>query len=139
MKILAYTSPARGHLYPLVPILDQLASRGHGIAVRTLASEVKLMQDRGFDAAPIDSVIEKLEHTDHLGRTPPARLKLAMRTFCARANHELDDMRGAIAVERPDALLVDCMTWGAAAVAEQWGGAWAQWFPYPLPITSRDL
>ena len=40
MKILAYTSPARGHLYPLVPILDELAGRGHRIAVRTLASEV---------------------------------------------------------------------------------------------------
>lgn len=28
MKVLAYTSPARGHLYPLVPILDELAGRG---------------------------------------------------------------------------------------------------------------
>jgi Arc/MetJ-type ribon-helix-helix transcriptional regulator len=27
MKILAYTSPARGHLYPLVPGLDELARR----------------------------------------------------------------------------------------------------------------
>lgn len=23
-RVLAYTSPARGHLYPLVPILDEL-------------------------------------------------------------------------------------------------------------------
>ncbi len=44
MKVLAYTSPARGHLYPLVPILDELARRGHAIAIRTLASEVPLMQ-----------------------------------------------------------------------------------------------
>ena len=53
MKILAYTSPARGHLYPIVPILDELARRGHAIAVRTLASQVGLMAERGFDAAPI--------------------------------------------------------------------------------------
>ncbi|MEA2226167.1 MAG: hypothetical protein QOE67_1449, partial [Solirubrobacteraceae bacterium] len=53
MKILAYTSPARGHLFPLVPILDELARRGHSIALRTLSSEVGLMTDRGFDAAPI--------------------------------------------------------------------------------------
>ena len=53
MKILAYTSPARGHLYPLVPILDELAGRRSRIAVRTLASEVELMSDRQFDAAPI--------------------------------------------------------------------------------------
>ena len=35
-RILAYTSPARGHLYPLTPILDELRGRGHDIAVRTL-------------------------------------------------------------------------------------------------------
>ena len=37
-RVLAYTSPARGHLYPLVQILDELAARGHEIAIRTLAS-----------------------------------------------------------------------------------------------------
>ncbi len=31
------------------------------------------------------------------------------------------------------------MSWGAAAVAERWGGPWAQWFPYPLPVSSRDV
>ncbi len=54
-RVLAYTSPARGHLYPLVPILDELAGRGHEIAIRTLASQVPLMRDRGFAAAPISS------------------------------------------------------------------------------------
>jgi UDP:flavonoid glycosyltransferase YjiC (YdhE family) len=37
-RVLAYTSPARGHLYPLTPILDELQSRGHEISVRTLAA-----------------------------------------------------------------------------------------------------
>ena len=41
-RILAYTSPARGHLYPVTPILDELHRRGHEIAVRTLGSEVEL-------------------------------------------------------------------------------------------------
>ena len=27
-RVLAYTSPARGHLYPLVPILDVLRDAG---------------------------------------------------------------------------------------------------------------
>jgi MGT family glycosyltransferase len=31
------------------------------------------------------------------------------------------------------------MTWGATAVAEKWGGPWAQWFPFPLAMTSRDV
>ena len=28
-RLLAYTSPARGHLYPVVPILAELGGRGH--------------------------------------------------------------------------------------------------------------
>lgn len=139
MKILAYTSPARGHLYPLVPILDELAAREHSIAVRTLASQVPLMAGRGFDAAPILPAIEAIEHDDYQGRTPQAKLKRAMATFAARAPHEIQDLRRAIEEESPDALLVDCMTWGASAVAESWGGPWAQWFPFPLPLPSRDV
>jgi MGT family glycosyltransferase len=61
-----------------------------------------------------------------------------MATFGRRAEHEVADMRSAIETERPDAILVDAMTLGASAVAEAWGGPWAQWFPYPLPLSSRD-
>jgi MGT family glycosyltransferase len=139
VKILAYTSPARGHLYPLVPILDELAGRGHHVALRTLASQVPLMADRGFDAAPISCAIEAIEHDDYRGRTPTARLKRGLATFAARAPYEVQDLRDAIATERPDALLVDTATWGAGAAAEAWGGPWAQWFPYPLPLSSPDV
>ena len=59
-RILAYTSPGRSHLFPLTPILDELHGRGHEIVLRTLASQVALMQTRGFDAAPIDASIEAL-------------------------------------------------------------------------------
>jgi MGT family glycosyltransferase len=139
MKILAYTTPARGHLYPLVPILDELAERGHRIAIRTLAAEVGLMANRGFDAAPIDPAIEALVHDDYLARNPPARLKRGMAIFGARSSHEVKDLRNAIDEHRPDALLIDCMAWGASAEAEQGPRPWAQWCPYPLPLTSRDV
>ena len=56
-RILVYTTPAQGHLFPVTPIIDELHSRGHNIALRTLASEVPLMRERGFDAAPIDRTI----------------------------------------------------------------------------------
>lgn len=139
MKILAYTSPARGHLFPLVPILDELARRGHAIAVRTLSSQVALCEQRGFAAAPIAAEIEAIEHDDYLARTPPAKIKRAGAVFGARAQREVEDLRGALDAEEPDALLVDCMTWGAAAVADAWGGPWSQWFPYPLPVPSPDV
>ena len=47
-RILAYTTPARGHLYPLTSILLELQTRGHDIRVRTLASAVAAMRDLGF-------------------------------------------------------------------------------------------
>jgi hypothetical protein len=40
-RILAYTTPARGHLFPLTPVLDELGRRGHRIALRTLASRCR--------------------------------------------------------------------------------------------------
>ena len=84
-RILAYTSPARGHLYPLVPILDELARRGHQIAVRTLASQVPLLQARGFAAAPISEQIESLPHDDFQARTPQAKLKRGVAKFAERS------------------------------------------------------
>jgi MGT family glycosyltransferase len=137
-RVLAYTSPARGHLFPVTPILDELRRRGHEIALRTLTSQVELMRSRGFDAAPIDAAIERIAHDDYRARTPLGAQKLAMRVFCRRAEHEAPDLRRAIAETQPDVLFVDIAAWGAMAVAEAWGGPWASWCPYPLPLPSRD-
>jgi UDP:flavonoid glycosyltransferase YjiC (YdhE family) len=137
-RILAYTSPARGHLFPLVPILDELRQRGHQIALRTLASQTPLMRARGFDAAPINGQIEALEVEDWRARNPRVALRLALGIFGARAEHDAPDLQRAIAEERPDALLVDINTWGGLAAAEAWGGPWATYSPFPLPLSSPD-
>ena len=137
-RILAYTSPARGHLFPLVPLLDELHARGHAISVRTLASEVELLRDRGFDADPISPQIESIHHDDWRARTAQGALKRSVATFAARAEHEIPDLERAIEAARPDLLLIDVQTWGAAAAAEAGELPWAMWCPYPLPIPSPD-
>jgi MGT family glycosyltransferase len=137
-RVLAYTSPARGHLFPVTPILDELRARGHHVALRTLASQVDLMRTRGFDAAPVAAQIERIPHDDYRGRTPLQAQKRALRVLCRRAEAEVGDLRAAIAEVDPDLVLVDIGTWGAMAAAEAWGGRWASWCPYPLPIPSRD-
>lgn len=136
-RILAYTSPARGHLYPLAPILDELRSRGHQIVLRTLSSEVELMRSRGFDCEPLDPVVEA-GHDDYLARTPQGALKRALRTFARRAEADLPATRAAIEEAAPDALLVDVNTWGAQAAAAASGLPWATWCPFPLPLSSPD-
>ena len=54
MKVLAYTSPAHGHLYPVVPILSALAARGHQVSVCTLADELGRLAQIGIEGSPID-------------------------------------------------------------------------------------
>ena len=137
-RYLVYTSPARGHLYPIVQTLEELRRRGHEVAVRTLASEVELLRNLGFGAEAIDPAIERREIDDWRARTPIGALQAGLRGFFERARYDGPDLRRAIEEERPDALLVDINAWGAMAAAEMGGLPWASWCPYFLPVPSRD-
>ncbi len=138
-RILAYTSPARGHLFPVTPILDELQKRGHEIALRTLASQVPLMRERGFDVEPINGRVEEVLLEDWRGRNARQGLALVAEVLGSRAAYDAVDLRDAIALECPDMVLVDINSWGALAEAERWGGPWAIVCPYPLPLRSRDV
>jgi MGT family glycosyltransferase len=137
-RYLVYTSPARGHLYPVVPTLEELRRRGHEVVVRTLASEVGLLRGLGFEAESIDPAIERKEHADWQARTPIGALQDNLNVFFERARHDGPDLRRAVEEERPDVLLVDINTWGAGAAAESSGMPWATWCAYFLPTPSRD-
>ncbi len=138
-RILAYTSPARGHLYPVVPILLELRERGHEIHVMTLASEVPALRALGVDAQAIAPEVEARELDDWQGRGTHQRLVRSVQTFAARAPHDASDLRAAIQAQAPDLVLVDINAWGAMAAAEQWGGSWAVFCPYPLTLSSTDV
>lgn len=137
-RILAYTSPARGHLFPVSAILEELRARGHDVVLRTLATEVPRMRERGFDAAAIDPGIEAIEHTDWQTKGSVAGLQRAVGVFARRAALDAPDLRAAIDAVRPDAVIVDINAWGAMATAEAWGGPWATFCPYPLAVASAD-
>jgi len=136
--ILAYTSPGRSHLFPLTPVLDELHARGHRVVLRTLASELEMMRARGFDAAPIDPRVEAIGLDDWRARNPLQSALMDARTFTARAAHDFPDLARAIAATEPAALLVDINSWGALMAAEAWGGPWAAFCPYPLPLPSGE-
>ena len=87
-RYLVYTSPARGHLYPVVPTLEELRRRGHEVVVRTLASEVGLLRGLGFEAESIDPAIERKEHADWRARTPIGALQDNLQVFFERARHD---------------------------------------------------
>jgi MGT family glycosyltransferase len=137
-RILAYTSPARGHLYPVVPILDELRRRGHEIHVRTLSTEVDRLAARGFHAQPIDERIEAIEHDDWKATGARASLAASTAVFVARAPLDAADLRAAIDTVDPDVLLLDINAWGAVAVPGGAGRPWAAVAPYLVPISSPD-
>lgn len=62
--MLAYTSPAIGHLFPFCALLGELAARGHEIHVRTLESAVERCRRVGFAAQRVDPRIEALQSED---------------------------------------------------------------------------
>ena len=137
-KYLAYTSPARGHLYPIVDTLIELRRRGHEVAVRTIAAEVQRMERLGFSATAIAPEIEAIEPDDYLARTPVGANTRILKTFARRGEHEIGDLQRAIAEVEPDALLIDVNCQGAATVAEAGQRPWAMWTPYFMPLPSRD-
>jgi len=137
-RILAYTSPAHGHLFPVVAVLRELQRRGHRVALRTLAAEVEAMRSLGFDAAPLAAEVEAWPIDDWQARTQLGKGVRALRLLGSRAPYEVPDLLGAIEEERSDALLVDVLSWGARSAAEAWGGPWACFSPPFLPLASRN-
>ena len=130
-KVLTYTSPSRGHLFPVVPIMRELARRGHDVAVRTMARHVDELVAMGLDSAPLAAEIEAIRLDDWQAASPQEAQMLAFDAFGRRAPHEVADLRAAIAAEQPDVLLVDIMSVGGVAMAEASGLPWASWLPYP--------
>ena len=136
-RILAYTSPARGHLFPVLGLADQLVRRGHDIEIVTLADAVADVRAKGLSARPMDPHIEQREMDDWKASTSLGALKRSVAAFADRAPLEIADLQAAIDDFGPDALIVDTNTWGAQAVAEASGLPWAVFQPYftPLPGT----
>lgn len=134
--ILAYTSPARGHLFPMTPLLLELRDRGHQVHVRTLESETELLRGLGLTAEPLDRRIEAETMNDYAARGPKRALAAAAAVFAARGRYDAPDLAAAIAAVRPDACIMDINSWGAGFAAEAWGGPWASFSPYTPALDS---
>jgi MGT family glycosyltransferase len=137
--ILAYTSPALGHLLPMSALLSELSRRGHEVHVRTLAGGVGLAETLGFAAAAIDPRIEAIELDDWRAPNPRAALQVGVAAFGRRATHEITDLSRAMSAVEPDAVLVDVNCWGAQSQAAASGVRWASFLPYPPPLRSAGV
>jgi MGT family glycosyltransferase len=137
-KMLVFTSPARGHLYPIMGPATELARRGHEVHVVTLASEVELVRSQGLHAEALAPAIEAREMDDYNAKNPMQALALGLTAFGDRAPHDRVDLAYAIDRVDPDVLIVDTNSWGALATAEASGLPWCIFQPYFSPLPSRD-
>jgi MGT family glycosyltransferase len=138
-KILAYQTPAMGHLFPTSVLLTELRDRGHDIALRTLAAGVEIGRDMGFATEAVDPRIEAMPLDDWKATNPKAALQRALAVFAGRAEYEVGDLRKAIVDESPDVVIVDANCWGAAAVAEASGLPWVSFYAFLPYLRSRGV
>lgn len=134
---LAYVEPVAGRLYPLVPALQELARRGHRVAVRTGPAGADLLRSVGIPAGLLAPGLRSFEPRDWRAHTRFGALVAALDDFGARAALQAPDLLQAVEAERPDVVVVDETSWGAAAAAERSGLPWAFSVPSPLPLPSR--
>lgn len=137
--VLAYTSPARGHLFPVVPVLLELAARGCDVRVRTLQGHVEQLCALGLRTAPLHPDVEAVANDDWTAKGVRQSQSRAMAAFGRRAPHEVADLRGALGDTGADLLLVDSMAFGAMAAAEAPGLPWASWLPYPAWVPRQGV
>jgi MGT family glycosyltransferase len=138
-KILAYQTPAMGHLFPISVLLTELRNRGHDVTLRTLAAGVEAGIGMGFDTAPVDPRIEAMPLDDAGATNPDEALSKVIGVFARRARYEIPDLTEAIDDVRPDVLIVDPNCWGAYAAAEASGLPWASFWAFLPYLRSRGV
>lgn len=137
-KVLAYNTPAMGHLFPTSVLLSELRDRGHDIALRTLFTGVPMAREWGFATEAVDPRIEAMPLDDADATGPEDALRRAFGTFGRRAEHEVDDLRKAIDETAPDVLVVDANCWGANAAAEASGLPWLSFWAFLPYLRSKS-
>ena len=137
--ILAYGSPALGHLFPLAALLSELVERGHDVHLHTMSGGVSDMRAAGIHAEPVDPRIEAIIGEDWMARNALDVLKISIDVLCRRAVLEVEDLRAAIDRVRPDAMIVDANCWGAISVADALEVPWMVFSPFTPYLRSAGV
>jgi UDP:flavonoid glycosyltransferase YjiC (YdhE family) len=137
--ILAYTSPATGHTFPLVAGLRALQDRGHRVRLVTDPALVDTLRAAGLEVEPLDPRILEVQVTDYQVEKDSERLAVGLGQLMARGPFEIEDLRRHVDELRPDVLLVDVNAHGALCAAEASGLPWALTQPSLLPMPGPGI
>jgi UDP:flavonoid glycosyltransferase YjiC (YdhE family) len=137
--ILAYTAPAAGHLFPLMPGLLALRERGHAMHVRTGAHLVDAARAAGLAAEPIDPRILDVPVRDYEAARDVDRLRRGVHDMMSRGPLEREDLDRALAETSADVVLVDINAYGAGVAAQASGLPWGITLPSLLPLPGAGI
>lgn len=138
-RILAYVVPAAGHLFPLVPGLQELQRRGHHVHVRTGEKLLANAREAGFDVSPADPAIAAIKVDDFAEGKDTDKLRKGLHDMLRRGPLERTDLERTIAEQDPDVILVDSLAYGATVAAEASGRRWAYVMPSLLPLPGKGI
>ena len=90
----AYTSPASGHLFPMVPGFLALQARGHTVHLRTAPKHVEAVRAAGLrDVEAVDPRIPAIPATDYEVSSPRERLTRGLEDLMKRGPYEMAQFR----------------------------------------------
>jgi MGT family glycosyltransferase len=136
----AYSSPAAGHTFPLVPGLLELQARGHAVHLRTAPALVDAVRAAGLrNVDSVDPRILGFEARDYEASTPNERLTRGLENLMDRGPLEMAQFRADVEAIRPDVLLTDMNAYGSVVAAEATGLPWASIQPTLLAYPQDDI
>jgi MGT family glycosyltransferase len=136
----AYTSPASGHIFPMVPGFLALQDRGHTVHLRTDPKHVDAVRAAGLrDVEAVDPRILEIPATDYEVSSPKERLTRGLEDLMKRGPYEMAQFRDDVAALQPDALLTDMNAYGAVVAAEATGLPWASIQPTLLAYPTDEI
>jgi UDP:flavonoid glycosyltransferase YjiC (YdhE family) len=138
-RILVSTTPAAGHLFPLVPGLLELQRRGHEVHLRVGEKLLATARAAGLAASPADPAIAAIEVNDYAPGKATDKLRKGIHELLARGPLERADMERAIAEHDPELIIVDGLVYGGTVAAEASGRRWAVAQPSLLPLPGKGI
>jgi MGT family glycosyltransferase len=135
----AFSTPAAGHTFPMVPGLLELQSRGHDVHLRTAPALVQGVRASGLrNVEAVDPRILEFEAKDYEANNPKERLTRGLESLMLRGPLEMQQFHADVAEIRPDVVLTDMNSYGAVVAAEASGLPWASIQPTLLAFPDED-
>ncbi|WP_372452310.1 macrolide family glycosyltransferase [Saccharothrix obliqua] len=115
--------PGHGHVNPTLPVVAELAARGHQVTYAVPAAFTAQVEHAG--AVPVVYPTTLPTSDDKW----PTGMGAALQLFLREAKEVLPHLERAYADHRPDLVVYDIAAWTARVLAERWGVPAVQFSP----------